>query len=378
MKKKCAIITSFVLCAGIAIGVTAASLVDNINAELRRDFTVVIDGQARTFRDADGNVVYPVLYNGTTYLPIRAIGELMNKDVYWYENSKTVELKPKSGNATVTDADIIVTDDYSGASGNGGGTAAASISLDEAKNIALTKAGLAMADVTFTKAKLDRDDGIVKYELDFRTADTEYETEIDAVTGNIIEWELDVIRGKGTGAGNTANGNGGSIDLGGTQTTSAVTLEEAKQIVLDRAGVTAGDAVFTKQERDLDNGRSKYEIEFISGGTEYEAEVDSNTGEIIEWKTEILRGYNHGIGVGPAINNNNSNNGNTDEITLDEALDIAYKQAGLTAGEATLVKSKLDRDDGIQKYEFEFLGNGKKYEVEVNASTGAVIEFDVD
>ena len=375
MKKKCMFVASAVLCIGIAIGVTASSLVDNINAELRRDFTVVIDGQTQTFRDANGKVVYPVLYNGTTYLPVRAIGELMNKDVFWYENSKTVELKPKSGKSTVTDADVIVTDDYSVPANGGAGAVTAAITLDEAKNIALTRAGLALADVTFTKAKLDRDDGIVKYELDFRTADTEYETEIDAASGNIIEWELDVIRGKGTGAGNVTNGNGGSIDLGGTY---AVTLDEAKQIVLDRAGVAAEDAVFTKQERDLDNGRSKYDIEFISGNTEYEAEVDSNTGEITEWKTEILKGYSQGIGVGPAVNNNNSNNGNTDEIALNEALDIAYKRAGLTAGEATLVKSKLDWDDGIQKYEFEFLGNGKKYEVEVNASTGAIIEFDID
>lgn len=373
MKKKCVFITAAVLCVGIAIGATAASLVDNINAELRRDFTVVIDGKTQTFRDASGDVVYPVLYNGTTYLPIRAIGELMDKDVYWYENSKTVELKPKSDGSTVTDADIIVTDDYSVPTGGESGAVTAAISLDEAKNIVLTKAGLAAEDVTFTKTKLDRDDGIVKYELDFRTADTEYETEVDATTGNIIEWELDAIGGRNPNqtTGSVANGNNG-VNEG----TYAVTLDDAKLIALEKAGVTGKDVVWTKHERDIDNGRNCYDIEFTCGDTECEAEIDAETGEIVGWKTEAIEGHHHGNGSGSVDSNVSSGNG--DIISLDEALSIARQRAGLTEEQATLTKSKLDRDDGIQKYEFEFRYNGREYEVEVNAATGAIIEYDVD
>ena len=41
-----------------------------------------------------------------------------------------------------------------------------------------------------------------------------------------------------------------------------LTMEQAKQVALDYAGVKAADATFTKAHRDYDNGRQVYEIEF--------------------------------------------------------------------------------------------------------------------
>ncbi|MDD6933236.1 MAG: PepSY domain-containing protein, partial [Eubacteriales bacterium] len=45
-------------------------------------------------------------------------------------------------------------------------------------------------DVTFTKAKLEKDDGVRKYEIEFRKGGTEYEYEIDAATGAILECDV--------------------------------------------------------------------------------------------------------------------------------------------------------------------------------------------
>lgn len=42
--------------------------------------------------DKDGNRVYPVNYNGTTYLPIRAIGTLLEQEVVWDASTQTVSL----------------------------------------------------------------------------------------------------------------------------------------------------------------------------------------------------------------------------------------------------------------------------------------------
>ena len=59
------------------------------------------------------------------------------------------------------------------------------ISVDEAKQIALSDAGV--SSVSFTKAKLEKEDGRVIYEIEFYTGRTEYEYEIDAVSGQILE-----------------------------------------------------------------------------------------------------------------------------------------------------------------------------------------------
>ena len=65
------------------------------------------------------------------------------------------------------------------------------IGEEKAKEIALQKAGLTAEDVTFTKIGLDRDDGVWQYEIEFRQDKTEYETDINAVDGTIINWEID-------------------------------------------------------------------------------------------------------------------------------------------------------------------------------------------
>ena len=67
----------------------------------------------------------------------------------------------------------------------------ANISLDKAKQIALSHAGLTSNQVTLKKAELDFDDGIQKYEVEFYYNNKEYSYEIDANNGNILSYEQD-------------------------------------------------------------------------------------------------------------------------------------------------------------------------------------------
>ena len=66
-------------------------------------------------------------------------------------------------------------------------TAAGDIGVDKAKEIALQDAGIAADDANFTKANADIDDGINIYEVEFTSGETEYDYDIDAATGNILE-----------------------------------------------------------------------------------------------------------------------------------------------------------------------------------------------
>lgn len=61
-----------------------------------------------------------------------------------------------------------------------------------ARTIALNKAGLQEKDVTFTKTKLDFDDGIWQYEVEFRRGNTEYDVDIKADDGTILSYDIDV------------------------------------------------------------------------------------------------------------------------------------------------------------------------------------------
>ncbi|MBQ9531909.1 MAG: PepSY domain-containing protein [Eubacterium sp.] len=63
------------------------------------------------------------------------------------------------------------------------------IGIDAAKRIALNNAGVGASQVRFTKAKLDYDDGVAQYEIEFIKGNTEYEYEIDAKTGKIIDFD---------------------------------------------------------------------------------------------------------------------------------------------------------------------------------------------
>ena len=70
-----------------------------------------------------------------------------------------------------------------------------------------------------------------------------------------------------------------------------LTVEQAKQAALDRAGVKASEATFTRAYRDFDDGRQVYEIEFYVGNTEYDMDVDVNTGRVTDFSTEYHGGY---------------------------------------------------------------------------------------
>lgn len=193
MKKRIPILVTGALCAvSLVVGVSASNIIQRVESELRPDFNIIIDGQQRTFTNAQGEVVYPLLYEGTTYLPVRAIGELMGKTVYWYEDTKTIELKDDT--TTVTDADVIVP----GSSGGGGTVAtpapdqqAATITEEEAKAIALQDAGVAASDVSFTKVERDRDDRMQVYDVEFYVGRTEYSYEIRISDGQIVDKDID-------------------------------------------------------------------------------------------------------------------------------------------------------------------------------------------
>ena len=150
----------------------------------------------------------------------------------------------------------------------------AELSIAAAKAAARADAGLAESDVTFTKEKLDWDDGIAVYDIEFLTADTEYDYEIDAATGAVLDKSAELFRP------NESQGQAMDASIG---------VESAKEIAAAHAGLSKEEVFFTKAELELEHGRSEYEIEFYHDRIEYEYTIDAATGAILEYKSE----YDH-------------------------------------------------------------------------------------
>ena len=66
-------LTASLLGAALVMSMPFASALTQKNITVERGVTVYVDDQKLNPGDANGNSVEPMLYNGTTYLPIRAV-----------------------------------------------------------------------------------------------------------------------------------------------------------------------------------------------------------------------------------------------------------------------------------------------------------------
>ena len=93
--KKTLILTlasAILLLAVVPATIAAQASNRDVTATMRYDMTIRLDGEALTLRDANGNVVQPMMFEGTTYLPLRAIADLLGLDVGWDGATQTVSL----------------------------------------------------------------------------------------------------------------------------------------------------------------------------------------------------------------------------------------------------------------------------------------------
>lgn len=80
------------LVCGMVIGANAADTLKEISAYLNYGITIKYNGEVQNLTDAGGNRVYPISYNGTTYLPVRAVSNMLGIGVDWDGATQTVLL----------------------------------------------------------------------------------------------------------------------------------------------------------------------------------------------------------------------------------------------------------------------------------------------
>lgn len=94
MKKKLiiAMIISVIAAGAISVGAFAAGTLTEVKAYLNQGIKITLDGSAWTPKDTEGNKLSPITYNGSTYLPVRAVGEAAGVNVGWDPGTQTVIL----------------------------------------------------------------------------------------------------------------------------------------------------------------------------------------------------------------------------------------------------------------------------------------------
>lgn len=85
------------LVCGLTIGANAAGTLKEISAYLNYGITVKYNGETQALKDASGSTVYPITYNGTTYLPVRAVSNMLGIAVDWDQATQTVLLGESAG-----------------------------------------------------------------------------------------------------------------------------------------------------------------------------------------------------------------------------------------------------------------------------------------
>lgn len=142
-------------------------------------------------------------------------------------------------------------------------------------------------------------------------------------------------------------------------------VEEAKEAALKHAGLSGDEVTFIKEELDYDDGRVEYDIEFVTSTTKYEYEISADDGAVLGTSQEPVEQLSGNTQVQGAI-------------SAEEAKEAVLNHAGFTAGQVNFTKVELELDDGVAQYEIEFYANGREYSSKVNASTGAIMEYEMD
>ena len=246
------------------------------------------------------------------------------------------------------------------------------ISMEAAQEVALKAANIAAEDAAISATTLNEVAGTSCYKVEFTSGDYAYAYTVNAETGAVMEMSSREKNAVDTQAQTEATVP--AADSATTQSSAAATAqtvtgtvdeEMAQKIALEHAGVKATDATITKSKLDYEGRRQVYEIEWYAGGKKYDYEIAVDTGEILS------SGYDEKTSGWSVSNSSN--------VTVSEA-DAKQTALGRVSGatQKDIYEWQFDYDDGRPEYEGKIIYGGTEYDFTIDASSGAVIEWEAE
>ncbi len=267
--------------------------------------------------------------------------DLYQVDFYTAEKDFEYEIEKNSGRIMSIDTDL---NDLSWSTPSG-----ASFTKEQAIDAVLAKVPGSTQDNLRMKA--ERDDGRTVYEGEVIVSDRKYDFEIDAQDGAFLEWTEKVFPAQAAGQ---AEGSGQAAAQ------SAGTPEQtALQTALADSGVAPENVLASRVKQDMDDGQTRYDVEIYAVNADYEYELDETGTRILERERESYSlDWNTPSGA---------------SFTKEQAVDaVLAKVAGSTQNN---LRMEAERDDGRTVYEGEVIADDRKYEFEIDASTGTFLEW---
>ena len=246
------------------------------------------------------------------------------------------------------------------------------ISMEAAQEVALKAANIDAEDAAISATTLNEVAGTSCYKVEFTSGDYAYAYTVNAETGAVMEMSSREKNAVDTQAQTEATVP--AADSATTQSSAAATAqtvtgtvdeEMAQKIALEHAGVKATDATITKSKLDYEGRRQVYEIEWYAGGKKYDYEIAVDTGEILS------SAYDEKTSGWSVSNSSN--------VTVSEA-DAKQTALGRVSGatQKDICEWKFDYDDGRPEYEGKIIYGGTEYDFTIDASSGAVIEWEAE
>ena len=160
--------------------------------------------------------------------------------------------------------------------------------------------------------------------------------------------------------------------------------EEAQEAALKAADIEAAAADISATTLSEVAGVVCYKVEFTSGEYAYAYTINAETGAVMEMSRREQNVQASGTQTEAAgssafepAQEQTTATAKAQTGTVDEAAaqKIALEHAGVKAADATIIKSKLDYEDGHQVYDIEWYAGGAKYDYEIAADTGEIISY---
>lgn len=225
------------------------------------------------------------------------------------------------------------------------GAPAIPIGKDAAAAAAAAYAGLSSYD--FADVDPELDEYPVHYEVELITTQGEFDYDVDAWTGEVLK-----------GLANVANGTAPS-----GSSTGGISADKARSIALTDAGISESDALGLRVKQDWDDGVALYEVEFRSGGAEYEYDIRLSDGAILKSERDADNNYTYFA----------ASSGSGALIGEAAAKTAALQHAGVSESQTSYLSCQLEYDDGrLECYEVEFRSGSTEYEYEIGPYDGAI------